>query len=79
MLLDLPGYQANVSPQVQYIPLHITSPLSRLDLVLVSTHSIALLELSIVTNTEHHLLAVRNCKEDRYGSLLTDIQHAGFL
>ena len=38
-----------------------------------------LLELSVVTNTQHHFLAARNCKEDRYGSLLLAIEHAGFL
>ena len=46
--------------------------------MVVSTDSIALLELSVVTNTEHHLLAARNRKEDCYGSLLTDLQQAGF-
>ena len=74
---DLPGYQASVSPP-STIPPHITSTLSRPDLVVVSTDSIALLELSVVTNTEHHLLAARNRKEDRYGSLLTDLQQARF-
>ena len=29
-----------------------------------------LLELSVVTNTQHHFLAARNCKEDCYSSLL---------
>ena len=71
---DLPGYQASVSPP-STIPPHITSTLSRPDLVVVSKDSI---ELSVVTNTEHHLLAARNRKEDRYGSLLTDFQHIGF-
>ena len=71
---DLPGYQASVSPP-STIPPHITSTLSRPDLVV---DSIALLELSVVTNTEHHLSAARNCKEDRYGSLLTDLQQDGF-
>ena len=42
--------------------------------MLVSTDSIVLLEPSVVTNTQHHLLAARNCKEDIYGSLL----HAWF-
>ena len=74
---DLPGYQASVSPP-STIPPHITSTLSTPDLVVVSTDSIALLELSVVTNTEHHLLAARNRKEDRYGSLLTDLQQTGF-
>ena len=74
---DLPGYQASVSPP-STIPPNITSTLSRPDLVVVSTDFIALIELSVVTNTEHHLLAARNRKEDRYGSLLTDLQQAGF-
>ena len=74
---DLPGHQASVSPP-STIPPHITSTLSRPDLVVVSTDSITLLELSVVTNTEHYLLAARNRKEDRYGSLLTDLQQAGF-
>ena len=74
---DLPGHQASVSPP-STIPSHITSTLSRPDLVVVSTDSITLLELSVVTNTEHHLLAARNRKEDCYGSLLTDLQQAGF-
>ena len=72
---DLPGHQASVSPP-STIPPHITSTLSRPDLVVVSTDSITLLELS-VTNTEHHRLAARNRKGDRYGSLLTDLQQAG--
>ena len=42
---DLPGYQESVSPP-STIPPHITSTLSRPDLVVVSTDSIALLELS---------------------------------
>ena len=63
---DLPGHQASVSPP-STIPPHITSTLSRPDRVVVSTDSITLLELSVVTNTEHHLLAARNHKEDRYG------------
>jgi len=57
--------------------LHITSTLSRPDLVLVSTDSIVLVELSVVTNTQHHFLAAKTRKEDRYGSLLSDLQHAG--
>ena len=74
---DLPGYQASVSPP-RNIPPHITSALSRPDLVVVSTDSITLLELSVVINTEHHLLSARYRKEDRYGSLLIDLQQAGF-
>ena len=46
---DLPGYQTSVSPPSTISP-HITSTLSRPDLVVVSTDSIALLELSVVTN-----------------------------
>ena len=38
-----------------------------------------LLELSVVTNTQHHFLAARNHKEDRYSSLLLDLQHTGLL
>ena len=74
---DLPGYQASASPP-STIPPHITPTLRRPDLMLVSTDSIVLLELSVVTNTQHHLLAARNCKEDHYGSLLLDLQHTGF-
>ena len=72
---DLPDCQASISlPST-----HIKSTLSRPDLVLVSTDSIMLLELSMVTNTQHHFLAARNHKEDCYGSLLLDLQHAGYL
>ena len=60
------------------IPPRIASALSRPDLVLVFTDSIVLLELSVVTNTQHHFLAVRNCKEDCYGSLLLELKCAGF-
>jgi len=49
------------------------------DLVLVSTDSIALLELSVVTNIQHHFLAAKTHKEDCYGSLLSDLQQAGYL
>ena len=59
-------------------PPHITSTLSKPDLVLVSTDSIVLLDLTVVTNTEHHFLAARNHTEDYYGSLLLDLQHTGF-
>jgi len=61
------------------IPPHITSTLSRPDLVLVSANSIVLLELSVVTNTQQHFLAAKTRKEDRYGSLLSDLQHAGYV
>ena len=33
----------------------------------------------MVTNTQCHFLAASNRKEDHYGSLLLDLQHAGFL
>ena len=46
--------------------------------MLVTADSIVLLVLSVVTNTQHHFLAARNRKEDRCGSLLLDLQHAGF-
>jgi len=75
---DLPGCQASVSP-LSTIPPHITSTLSRPDLVLVSTDSIVLLELSVVTNSQHHFVAAKTRKEDRYGSLLSDLQHAGYV
>ena len=77
MLIFLDTRQVLVPPST--IPPHISSTLSRPDLLLVSTDSIMLLELSVVTNTQHHFLAARNRKEDRYGSLLLDLQHAGFL
>ena len=32
----------------------------------------------MVTNTQYHFLAAGNCKEDYYGSLLLDLQYAGF-
>ena len=74
------GCQASVSPP-STIPPHITSTLSRPDLVLVSADSIMLLELSVVTNTitKQHFLAAKTRKEDRYGSLLSDLQHAGYV
>ena len=56
---DLPGCQASVS-LLSTIPPHISSTLSRPDLVLVSADSIVLLELSIVTNTQQHFLAAKN-------------------
>ena len=74
---DLPGCQASVSPP-STVPPHITYTLSRPDLVLVSMDSIVLLELSVVTNTQHHFLAAKTRKEDRYGLLLSDLQHAGY-
>jgi len=46
--------------------------------MLVSTDCIVLLELSVVTNTEHHLLAARYHKEDRYGPLLNDLEQGRF-
>ena len=52
-----------------------TSYYIRPDLVLVSTDSMVLLELSMVTNTWHHFLVTRNHKKDCYGS---DLQRAGF-
>ena len=47
--------------------------------MLVSADSIVLVELSVVTNTQHHFLAAKPHKEDCYGSLLSDLQHAGYL
>ena len=42
--------------------------------MLVSSDSITLLELSVVTNTKHHFLAVSHGKQDRYGPLLKDLK-----
>ena len=70
---DLPGYLASVSPP-STIPSNLSSSLSRPDLVLVSDDSITLFELSVVTNTKHHLSAANSRKEDRYGPLLLDLQ-----
>jgi len=55
-----------------------TSTLSRSDLMLVSTDYIVLLEFSLVTNTEHHLLAARYHKGDCYGPLLNNLEQVGF-
>ena len=33
----------------------------------------------MVTNTQHHFLVARIHKEDHYGSMLLDLQYAGFL
>ena len=72
---DLPGYLASVSPP-STIPTELSTSLSRPDLVLVSKDSIHLFELTIATNTQQHLLAR---KEDRYGSLLYDLQCTGLV
>jgi len=59
------------------IPTELSTILSRPDMVLVSSNSIILFELTIPTNTQQHLLASRSCKEDRYGSLMYDLQQTG--
>ena len=70
---DLPGYFASVSlPCI--IPLNFSSSLSRPDLVLVSSDSIVLFELTVVTNTKHHFSAASHRKQDCYGPLLQDLQ-----
>ena len=55
-------------------PPNFSSSLSRPDLVLVSSDSIVLFELSVVTNSKHHFSAVSHCQQDRYGPLLLDLQ-----
>ena len=64
-------------PQVLFHLISYLHTLSRSDVLLASTESIVLLELSVVNNTQHQLLAIRNRKEDHYGLLLLDLQHAG--
>jgi len=73
---DLPGYLASISPP-STIPTMLSTTLSRPDLVLVSSNSIIMFELTIPTNTQQHLLAARARKEDRYGCLLYDLQQTG--
>ena len=68
---DLPGYFASVSPPCT-IPPNFSSSLSRPDLVLVSSDSIVLFELTVVT--KHHFSAASHRKQDRYGPLLQDLQ-----
>ena len=75
---DLPGYLASVSPP-STIPTELSTSLSRPDLVLVSEDSIYLFGLTIPTNTQQHLLVARAGKEDRYGSLLYDLQRIGLV
>ena len=71
-------YLASVSPP-STIPTELSTSLSRPDLVLVSKDSIYLFELTVPTNTQQHLLAARAWKEDRYGSLLYDLQRTGLV
>ena len=73
---DLPGYLASASPP-STIPTDLSTSLSRPDLVLVSKESIYLFELTVPTNTQGHLLAARAQKEDRYNSLVYDLQCTG--
>ena len=70
---DLPGYLASASPP-STIPPNFSSSLSRPDLVLVSSDSIVLFELTVVTNTKHHFTAASLRKQDRYGPLLQDLR-----
>ena len=56
------------------IPPNFSSSLSRPDLVLVSSDSIVLFELTAVTNTAHHFSAASHRKKDCYGPLLQDLQ-----
>ena len=46
--------------------------------MVVSTDSIALLELSVVANTEHHLLAARNFKATPIGNYVSGPPPASF-
>ena len=71
-------YLTSVSPP-STIPTKLSTSLSRPDLVLVSKDSIYLFELTVPTNTQQHLLAARAWKEDRYGSLLYDLQRTGLV
>ena len=73
---DLPGYYASVSP-LSTIPTNLSSSLSRPDLVLVSNDAIILFEISVVTDTKHHLSAANSRKLGRYSSLLLDLQCSG--
>ena len=66
---DLPGYLASSSPPSTILT-NLSSTLSRPDLVLVS-NSICLFELTILTNTQQHLLAARARKEDQSGKIDT--------
>jgi len=56
------------------IPTNLSTTLSRPDLVLISDDSLCLFELTITINTREHLLAARAQKEDRYRSLLQNLQ-----
>ena len=75
---DLLGYLASVSPPSS-IPTNLFTSLSRPDSVLISKDSMYLFELTIPTNTQQHLLTARAQKEDRYGSLLYDLQCTGLV
>jgi len=66
MLTFLVARQMLVPSVIFHLMLHLAT-LTRPHLVLVSTDSIVLLELSVVTNTQHHLLAAKTRKEDHYG------------
>ena len=78
MLISLAIMQVSVSP-LSTIPTNLSSSLSRLDSVLVSSDAVILFELSVVTNTKHHLSAANSRKLDRYSSLLLDLQCTGLI
>ena len=69
-----------VSALLALSPLNFLPPLADLTWsCMVSKDSIYLFELTVPTNTQQHLLAARARKEDRYGSLLYDLQRTGLV
>ena len=61
LFADLPGYLASASPPSTF---HLSSSLSRPDIMLLSSDSIILIELSVVTNTKNHSSAACHSKQD---------------
>ena len=68
-----------VSALLALSPPNFLSPLADLTWSWFPKDSIYLFELIVPTNTQQHLLAARARKEDRYGSLLYDLQRTGLV
>ena len=72
-MLDFPSHLASTSP-LSTVPPSISSTSRRPDIVLVSVDHVILLELR-----EEHFKDASSRKEARYGSLISDLELAGFI
>ena len=73
---DLPGWLASESP-LATLPADLSSSSDRPDIVVTTATEVSILELTVCANVASNFASAKRRKEDRYASLIADLEARG--